>query len=90
MQIIFQDPYASLNPRLTIEQTLTEPMEVHKIESNQSDRTNLAVSLLEEVGLESAHPEKIPPRIFLVGKGKGFALPVHQLPSRNLLYVMNA
>lgn len=60
MQIIFQDPYASLNPRLTIEQTLTEPMEVHKIESNQSDRTNLAVSLLEEVGLESAHLKRYP------------------------------
>ena len=60
MQIIFQDPYASLNHRLTIEQTLTEPMEVHKIESNQSDRTNLAVSLLEEVGLESAHLKRYP------------------------------
>ena len=52
MQIIFQDPYASLNPRQTIEQALTEPMLVHKIGSSQSERRDRIVSLLEEVGLE--------------------------------------
>ena len=51
MQIIFQDPYASLNPRQTIEQALTEPMLVHKIGINQSERRDRIVSLLEEVGL---------------------------------------
>jgi peptide/nickel transport system ATP-binding protein len=51
MQIIFQDPYASLNPRQTIEQTLIEPMIVHGIGSNYSNRRNQIVSLLEEVGL---------------------------------------
>ncbi len=51
MQIIFQDPYASLNPRQTIEQALTEPMLVHKIGTNQSERRERIVSLLEEVGL---------------------------------------
>ena len=51
MQIIFQDPYASLNPRQTIEQTLVEPMLVHRIGSNHSDRRDRIVSLLEEVGL---------------------------------------
>ncbi len=51
MQIIFQDPYASLNPRQTIEQALTEPMLVHRIGSNQSERRDRIVSLLEEVGL---------------------------------------
>ena len=51
MQIIFQDPYASLNPRQTIEQALTEPMLVHQIGSNQSERRDRIVSLLEEVGL---------------------------------------
>jgi peptide/nickel transport system ATP-binding protein len=51
MQIIFQDPYASLNPRQTIEQTLIEPLLVHKIGSNRSDRRDRVVSLLEEVGL---------------------------------------
>jgi peptide/nickel transport system ATP-binding protein len=51
MQIIFQDPYASLNPRQTIEQALTEPMLVHKIGINQPERRDRIVSLLEEVGL---------------------------------------
>ena len=51
MQIIFQDPYASLNPRQTIEQTLIEPMIVHGIGSNYSNRRDQIVSLLEEVGL---------------------------------------
>ena len=60
MQIIFQDPYASLNPRLTMEQTLTEPMKVHGIGANQSERSNLAVELLEEVGLESNHLKRYP------------------------------
>ena len=53
MQIIFQDPYASLNPRQTIEQTLIEPLLVHKIGSNREDRRDRVVSLLEEVGLGS-------------------------------------
>ena len=51
MQIIFQDPYASLNPRQTIEQTLVEPLLVHGIGVNHSERKDRIVSLLEEVGL---------------------------------------
>ena len=51
MQIIFQDPYASLNPRQSIEQALTEPMLVHRIGSTQSERRDRIVALLEEVGL---------------------------------------
>ena len=60
MQIIFQDPYASLNPRLTIEQALTEPMLVHGIGDNLSNRRDRVVSLLEEVGLSSAHLLRYP------------------------------
>ncbi|MBC8324758.1 MAG: ABC transporter ATP-binding protein [Verrucomicrobia subdivision 3 bacterium] len=52
MQIVFQDPYSSLNPRLTIEQALTEPMAVHGIGSSHSDRRDRAAVLLEEVDLE--------------------------------------
>ena len=52
MQIVFQDPYSSLNPRLTIEQALSEPMAVHQIGTDK-DRRDRVVSLLEEVGLES-------------------------------------
>ena len=60
MQIIFQDPYASLNPRLTIEQALTEPLTVHHIGSGSSERRDRVVSLLEEVGLSSAHLLRYP------------------------------
>ncbi len=60
MQIIFQDPYASLNPRLTIEQALTEPMTVHGLGSNHSERRDKVVELLEEVGLSSDHLLRYP------------------------------
>jgi peptide/nickel transport system ATP-binding protein len=60
MQIIFQDPYASLNPRLTIEQTLIEPMIVHGIGDNKKNRKERVVALLEEVGLASEHLSRYP------------------------------
>jgi peptide/nickel transport system ATP-binding protein len=60
MQIIFQDPYASLNPRLTIEQALTEPMIVHQIGKDRSNRRDMVVHLLEEVGLTSQHLLRYP------------------------------
>jgi peptide/nickel transport system ATP-binding protein len=60
MQIIFQDPYASLNPRLTIEQTLLEPMQVHGIGQSRKERVDRVVSLLEEVGLEPDYRRRYP------------------------------
>ncbi len=60
MQIIFQDPYASLNPRMTIEQALLEPMNFHNIGSGREDRRARVVSLLEEVGLSSSHLRRYP------------------------------
>jgi peptide/nickel transport system ATP-binding protein len=60
MQIIFQDPYASLNPRLTIEQTLIEPMVVHQIGSSKKERRARVVALLEEVSLGSEHLVRYP------------------------------
>ena len=60
MQIIFQDPYASLNPRLTIEQTLIEPMTVHGIGKSKQDRKDRVSALLEEVGLNSEHLSRYP------------------------------
>jgi len=59
MQIVFQDPYSSLNPRLTIEQALTEPMAVHGIGS-PGDRRDRAAALLEEVGLEARFLRRYP------------------------------
>ena len=60
MQIIFQDPYSSLNPRLTIEQALTEPMAVHGIGDSRGNRRDRAVALLEEVDLESRFLRRYP------------------------------
>ena len=60
IQMVFQDPYASLNPRLTLEQTLTEPMAVHGIGIHHGERRDRAVALLEEVGLEAAFLRRYP------------------------------
>ena len=60
MQIIFQDPYGSLNPRMTIQSTLIEPMAVQKLGANRSDRIDRAVDLLEEVGLSAEHLRRYP------------------------------
>ena len=51
IQIIFQDPYASLNPRMTIEQSLMEPMIVNKIYANKKERLERITYLLDKVGL---------------------------------------
>ncbi len=60
IQIVFQDPYGSLNPRLTIETALIEPMEVHGIGASRAERRDRAVALLEEVGLEPRHLPRFP------------------------------
>src|SRR5206468_1546559 len=60
IQIIFQNPYASLNPRFTIGQILTEPMEIHGIGANAQVRTELAFELLQKVGLPEVSFYKYP------------------------------
>jgi len=60
MQIIFQDPYASLNPRLTIEETLLEPMAVHRLGGSKTERVDRVVALLKEVGLGAEHLARYP------------------------------
>ena len=51
IQIIFQNPYASLNPRFTVGQILLEPMRLHAIGASDAERTQMALALLERVGL---------------------------------------
>lgn len=51
IQIIFQNPYASLNPRFTVGQILMEPMRIHSIGNNDDDRARKALALIEKVGL---------------------------------------
>ncbi|TVR39413.1 MAG: ABC transporter ATP-binding protein [Cryomorphaceae bacterium] len=60
LQIIFQDPYSSLNPRLTVGQALMEPMQVHGIGANNRQRREKVMELLEKVGLQSAHYNRYP------------------------------
>ncbi len=60
MQIIFQDPYGSLNPRMTIESALTEPMVIQKIGGNRRDRRDRAAALLEEVDMTADHLRRYP------------------------------
>lgn len=60
MQIIFQDPYGSLNPRMTVEAALIEPMVIHGLGKSYADRRDRAAALLEEVGLRSAHLRRYP------------------------------
>ena len=60
VQLIFQDPFSSLNPKQKVEKILTEPMLVHNIGANKAERVNRAVQLLEQVGLEAAHMNAYP------------------------------
>jgi oligopeptide/dipeptide ABC transporter ATP-binding protein len=53
MQIVFQDPYSSLNPRMTVEETLREPLEIHRLNGT-------VAALLEEVGLDPAFAKRYP------------------------------
>jgi peptide/nickel transport system ATP-binding protein len=52
MQIIFQDPYSSLSPKLSIGKAVMEPMKVHRIGKDQQERRNMAFELLDKVGLD--------------------------------------
>ena len=60
IQLIFQDPFSSLNPRIIIGKALTEPMEVHNIGINQKERKDKALALLERVGLSSEYYYRYP------------------------------
>ncbi|WP_082547839.1 ABC transporter ATP-binding protein [Massilia sp. Root335] len=60
IQIVFQNPYASLNPRFTVGQILLEPMRIHRIGRNDAERTAHARQLLERVGLPAHAFERYP------------------------------
>lgn len=60
IQIIFQDPYGSLNPRLTIGDAITEPMKIHSILPTKKQRKEKAISILEKVDLKAGHFNRYP------------------------------
>lgn len=55
MQMVFQDPYSSLNPRMTVEDIIGEPLDVHKLCENKRERREKILSLMETVGLNAEH-----------------------------------
>ena len=60
IQIIFQDPFSSLNPRLMIGEALMEPMEVHGLGKNKKERRERVISLLDRVGLDETYFYRYP------------------------------
>jgi oligopeptide transport system ATP-binding protein len=60
MQIIFQDPYASLNPRMTVGSIIGEALVIHKLAKSRREREERVVQLLETVGLSSDHLRRYP------------------------------
>lgn len=59
-QMIFQDPYASLNPRMTVEEIVSEPLDIHHAYKNHKDRKDKVIELLELVGLNEEHAMRFP------------------------------
>lgn len=59
-QMIFQDPYASLNPRMTVEEIVSEPLDIHNIYKNSKERRNRVIELLKLVGLSDEHTLRFP------------------------------
>ncbi|MBG6234290.1 peptide/nickel transport system ATP-binding protein [Pedobacter sp. CAN_A7] len=60
LQIIFQDPYSALNPRLTVGQAIMEPLQVHQLFSNDQQRKSHVLHLLEKVDLKAEHYNRYP------------------------------
>ncbi len=59
-QMIFQDPYASLNPRMTVEDIIAEPLDIHKAYKSEKERRNRVMELLKLVGLNEEHASRFP------------------------------
>ena len=60
MQIVFQDPYASLDPRMTIGDIVGEAIDVHKMAANKQERYDIIIEMLRRVGLNSEHANRYP------------------------------
>jgi len=60
MQIIFQDPYSSLNPRMTVSEILTEPLNIHNVGSSKKERLDMAKELFQKVGMPASQLNRYP------------------------------
>ena len=66
MQMVFQDPYSSLNPRMTVEDIIGEPLDVHKLYANKKERREKILNLMELVGLNAEHAMRYAHEKFIV------------------------
>ncbi len=60
MQMVFQDPYASLNPRMTVADIVAEPIDIHRLAANKKERQEMIIEMLSRVGLNSEHANRYP------------------------------
>ncbi|WP_339660832.1 ABC transporter ATP-binding protein [Croceibacter atlanticus] len=60
IQLIFQDPFSSLNPRITVGKAIEEPMKIHKLYKNDDERKEKVISILKRVGLDASHYYRYP------------------------------
>jgi len=60
MQVIFQDPYSSLNPRMTVREIVGEAIQIHKLAATKGDEAQMVVDLLMKVGLRADHMDRYP------------------------------
>lgn len=60
MQIVFQDPYASLDPRMTVGDIVGEPIDIHHLASSKQERYDVIIEMLRRVGLNSEHANRYP------------------------------
>ena len=60
MQMVFQDPYASLDPRMTVGDIVGEAIDIQKLAANKKERHDMIISMLEKVGLNSEHANRYP------------------------------
>ncbi len=60
MQMIYQDPYASLNPFMTIGEIVSEGLDINRIGANRQERSEMTYALLEKVGLQKEHANRFP------------------------------
>ena len=60
MQMVFQDPSASLDPRMTVGEIIGEALDIHKLAANKKERHDRIISMLEKVGLNSEHANRYP------------------------------
>ena len=60
MQIVFQDPYASLNPRMSVRNIVAEPLKIHGLDAGRQETDKKVIELLQKVGLDSYHAVRYP------------------------------